>query len=64
MDFLAGFKTWIGVIVTFVVIVAPQLGLNFGADDLAFISEAWDKGIEAGALLFAGFGLIMKNLRD
>ena len=64
MDFLKGFKTWIGVIVAFVVVVAPQLGVNISESDLAFISEGWDKGVETGALLFAGYGLIMKKMRE
>ena len=59
MDFLAGFKTYIGVAVAAIVAVGPFFGLSFSESDFAFVSEGWDTLIEAGALLFAGSGRLV-----
>ena len=49
-------KTILGIVLAFVVQMAPIVGINFGTDDAALITQAWDLTLTAAASILAIYG--------
>jgi len=51
-------KTIVGVLATFLVGVLPMVGITFGMEDGALITQLWDSVIQTATLGLAAYGRI------
>jgi hypothetical protein len=56
---LAKSKTILGIFLTALVALAPEVGISFGTDSAQLISQTWDAVIQAITLGFATYGRIV-----